>query len=246
MTAGRSDRHDKCVTPATGGHGGPLASRYRGDNAVRRDQPPGPRHRPGRDRGVARLLRRHRRRPRPGPGALPAHEAPRAGAHQAGRLPRHRLDPLRQHHPGRRRTLVPRRRVPGAPHPRLHPLERGRHGHPGQHADRGHRRAPLHLRQLGRALRGRLQPLLPRQGRRRLRRPGLLPGPRVARHLRPGLRRGPPDRGGARQLPPRGRRRRPAQLPAPPLAARLLGVPDRLHGPRARSPPSTRPTSTAT
>ena len=38
---------------------------------------------------------------------------------------------------------------------------------------------------------------------------------------------------GARQLPPRGRRRRPAQLPAPPLAAGLLGVPDRLHGARA-------------
>ena len=36
-------------------------------------------------------------------------------------------------------------------------------------------------------------------------RPGLLPGPRLARHLRPGLRRGPPERGPARQLPLRGR-----------------------------------------
>ncbi len=49
-------------------------------------------------------------------------------------------------------------------------------------------------------------------------------------HLRPGLRRGPPDREGARQLPPRGGGRRPAQLPPPALAARLLGVPHRLHG----------------
>ena len=44
---------------------------------------------------------------------------------------------------------------------------------------------------LGRALRGRLQPLLPRQGRRPRRRPHLLPGPRRARHLRPRLPRGP-------------------------------------------------------
>ncbi len=182
---------------------------------------------------MARFVRRRRRRPGPRPRPLPPHEAAGAGAHEAGRLPRHRLDALRQHHPGRRRTVVPRRRVPGAPHPRLHPVERGVHGGAGQHAHRGHRRAPLDLRQLRRALRGRLQPLLPRQVRRRLRRPGLLPGPRLARHLRPGLRRGTPDRVRARQLPPRGGRRRTAQLPAPAPAAGLLGVPDRLHGPRA-------------
>ena len=52
-------------------------------------------------------------------------------------------------------------------------------------------------------------------GRRR--RPGLLPGPCVPRHLRPGLRRGPADRGPARQLPLRGRRAtacRPTPTPA--------------------------------
>ena len=198
---------------------------------------------------MARLVRRHRRRPGPGPGALPPHEAPGAGAHQAGRVPRHRLDALREHHPRRRRALVPRRRVPGTPHPRLHPLERGRHGGAGQHPHRGHRRAPFHLCQLGRALRGRLQPLLPRQGRRRIRRSGLLPGACVARHLCPGLRRGAPDRGGTRQLPSRGRGRRPPELSPPALAARLLGVPHRLHGPGAhrrhlpgpRQPVSQRP-----
>ncbi len=180
---------------------------------------------------MARLVRRHRRRPRPRPGTIPVDEAPRAGSHQAGRLPGHGVDPLREHDPGRRRAVVPRRRVPGAPDPRLHPLERRRHGHAGQHAHRGHRRAPLHLRQLGRALRGRLQPLLPRQGRRWLRRPGLLPGARLARHLRPGLRRGPADRAGAGQLPPRGGRGRATQLSPPALAARLLGVPHRVDGP---------------
>ena len=220
------------------------ASRYRGEMLFDGISHQVPDTDPGETRGVARLVRRRRRRPGPRPGALPAHEAPGAGPHQAGRVPRHGLDAVREHHPGRRRALVPRRRVPGAPHPRLHPLERRGHGHPGQHAHRGHRRAPVDLCQLGRALRGRLQPLLPRQGGRRLRRPGVLPGARVARHLRPGLRRGPADREGARQLPPRGGGRRPAQLSPPALAARLLGVPhgvdgagaDRRHLPGPRQP----------
>ena len=48
-----------------------------------------------------------------------------------------------------------------------------------------HRRPHLHVRLRGDALRSRLQPLLPRQGERRRRRHHLLPGPRLARHLRP-------------------------------------------------------------
>ena len=48
-----------------------------------------------------------------------------------------------------------------------------------------------------------LQPLLPRQGRGRPRRPGLLPGPRRARDLRPGVPRGSDQRGPARPLPAR-------------------------------------------
>ena len=96
------------------------------------------------------------------------------------------------------------------------------------------------------ALRGRLQPLLPRQGRRRRRRPGLLPGPRRARHLRPRLPRGPAHRGPARPLPPRGRRRRPAVVPAPAAACPTSGSSRRSRWASARSTRSTRPASTAT
>ncbi len=128
--------------------------------------------------------------------------------------------------------MVPRRRARGAAHPGLPAVERGGDGHPGQQARRRHRRPPVHVRQLGRALRGRAQPLLPREGRRAARRPHLLPGPRRARRLRPGLPRGPAERGRPRPLPHRDRPRRPELLPAPPADAGVLGVPDRLDGPR--------------
>ena len=82
------------------------------------------------------------------------------------------------------------------------------------------------------ALRGRLQPLLPGQGRGG-RGPGLLPGPRGAGDLRPRVPRGSPDRGPARPLPARGRAGPGAELlPASAPDARLLGVPDRLDGDR--------------
>ncbi len=136
---------------------------------------------------MARLLRRGGRGSRPAPCPLPADEAPRAGPHAAGRLPRDRLESLREHHPGGRGALVPGGRAARAPHPRLHPLERRRHGDPGQRPDGRDRRPPVHLRELGRALRGRVQPLLPGQVRRGLRRPGLLPGSRLPRRLRTGL-----------------------------------------------------------
>ena len=45
--------------------------------------------------------------------------------------------------------MVPRRRAHRAPHPRLHPLERGGDGRQGQQARRRHRRPPVHVRQLG-------------------------------------------------------------------------------------------------
>ncbi len=84
------------------------------------------------------------------------------------------------------------------------------------------------------AVRDRVQPLLPWQGRRQRWRPRLLPGPRRARHLRPRVPRGPPHRGRPRPLPPRDRPRRqgPDQLPPPAPDAGLLGVPDGQHGPR--------------
>ena len=55
---------------------------------------------------------------------------------------------------------------------------------------------------VGQPVRGRLQPLLPRQGPPRRRRPDLLPGPRLPGHVRPGLPRGPAHRAPARRLPP--------------------------------------------
>ena len=64
-------------------------------------------------------------------------------------------------------------------------------------------------------------------------RPGLLPGPRLAGHLRPGLRRGPADRG--RSWTTSATRWAAAGLPSyphPRLDARLLGVPDGVDGPR--------------
>ena len=97
---------------------------------------------------------------------------------------------------------------------------------------RRHRRPPLVVRLLGDALRGRLQPLLPGQGRRPRRRPRLLPGPRRPGHLRPCVPRASPRREPPRQLPPRDRRRRALELPAPVAHARLLGVPHGVDGPR--------------
>ena len=88
---------------------------------------------------------------------------------------------------------------------------------------------------VGGAVRDRLQPLLPRQGRRQRRRPRLLPGPRRARRLRPRVHRGPSHRRRPRPLPPRDRpgRPRPVVVPAPAPDARLLGVPDGVDGARS-------------
>ena len=71
------------------------------------------------------------------------------------------------------------------------------------------------------------------QGRRAARRPHLLPGPRRAGRLRPGLPRGPArprttSTTSAREIGRVGLQ----LLPAPPPDARLLGVPDRVDGPR--------------
>ena len=69
-------------------------------------------------------------------------------------------------------------------------------------------------------------------GRRR--RPDLLPGPRLARHLRARVPARPAHRGAARRLPPgevEGAARA-VRLPAPAADAGLLGVPDRVDGPR--------------
>ena len=150
----------------------------------------------------------------------------------------------RRPEPGRRPTTSTRSRPStsrGSPVTRrpsgptaLDPLERGGHGAP-RPARRDRRRRPhLDLRLVGDPVRGRLQPLLPRQGPRRRRRPDLHPGPRLARGLRAGLPRGAAHRGPARRVPAGevAPRRRAAVLPAPAADAGLLGVPDRLDGPR--------------
>ena len=130
--------------------------------------------------------------------------------------------------------MVPGRRGDRAPDPRVHPLERRGHGlqrePQGTRGRRPHRDVPV----LGEPLRGRLQPLLPRQGPPRRRRPDLHPGPRLPRHLRPRLPRGTPRGGAALPLPPGGPARRgqgAVVVPPPAADAGVLGVPDGLDGP---------------
>ena len=181
-----------------------------------------------------RLLRRRGRRPGADPGPLPAHEAAGAGPHQAGRLPGHGVDPVREHHPPRPGAVVPRRRVRRAPHPGLHPLERGGHGDAGPTT----------------AAKASADTSPPTPARPRSTRSasttssGASPtaasgdlvffqGHASPGHLRPRLRRRAADRGPARPLPPGGvgGRGLPSLPPSPP-PARLLGVPHRLHGAR--------------
>ena len=122
-----------------------------------------------------------------------------------------------------------RAQVPG-----LAALERRGHGAPGAAARHRRRRAHLHLRRRRDPVRGRLQPLLPRQGPPRRRGPGLLPGPRLPRHVRPRLHGRPADRGGHGRLPAgevQGRPR-PLLLPAPAADAGVLGIPHRVDGHR--------------
>ena len=169
----------------------------------------------------------------PGTGALPDAAAARARRRTASGHSLPHVDRLREHHPDRTGAVVPRRRGRRAPLPRLDPVERGDHGAPrpapGSRCGRPH----FDLRLLGRALRGRLQPLLPRQVPPRRRRPGLHPGPRVARHLRPRVPRGPANRRPARRLPPGAQpsRRRHPVVSASAADAGLLGVPDGVDGP---------------
>ena len=106
--------------------------------------------------------------------------------------------------------------------------------HRAQRAEHRRGRAHLHLRRCRDPVRGRLQPLLPRQGPPRRRGPGLLPGPRLPRHVRPGVHGRPADRGGPGRVPA-GKvqgRARPVLLPAPAADAGVLGIPHRLHGHR--------------
>ena len=201
---------------------------------ARRDERAGtPAAQRGRDAGVAGLpgvrVRRRRGQPRGGTagGTRSLRVLPRRADHVQAE------HPLHQHHRRRGAARVPRRPRDRTPHPQHYPLERRRDGHQGEQEQRRDRRAPQHVRQRRRAAGGGLQPLLPRPRRRAGPRPDLLPGPRQPRRVRPLLPGGPFRRGPHEPLPPRTatRRRGPEQLPAPVADARLLGVPDRQHGP---------------
>ena len=141
---------------------------------------------------------------------------------------------LRQHHPPRTAAPLSGRPPPGAAAARHPALERRHHGGAGQPGRPDDRRPHRHLRLGGDPDGGRLPPL-PAGADGRLRgRPRVLPGPHLARHLRPRLPGGPPERGPAAQLPPRAAaRRRPALLPPPAAHAGVLALPLGLHGPGA-------------
>ena len=151
-----------------------------------------PGHRSGRDAGVGRLARRGRAAGRPGPRPLPPLPPPEARAPAAGRAAEPRPDALHQHDQPGAGALLPRRRGDGAPDAAPHPLERAGDGAAREHALRGHRRPPLDVCQRGKPLRGGLQPLLPRQRRRR---PATRSSSRAMR--RPASTRAPSSRAGS-------------------------------------------------
>ena len=185
---------------------------------------------------MARLARRGGEDRRAAPCPVPHREAARARHRARPRRPPDHSDAVHQHDPAAgpvRGVLVPRRRVPRASHPGVHPVERRGHGHQGEQARRRDRRPPRHLRLVGGALRRRLQLVLAGQGRRPGRRRHLHPGPRRPRHLRPIVPGGSDHRGRARRVPSRDRRCRALVVPPPPTHARVLGVPHRLDGPRS-------------
>ena len=137
--------------------------------------------------------------------------------------------------PVERAAALSRRPRDRAAHQEHHPLERHGDGGAGQPHEPRHRRAHLDLR-LGRhALRGRLQPFLPRQQREQP------PATRSTSRATPrrASTRGRFSRAGSpktqlenfrRELAPG---RRPVVVSAPVADARLLGVPDGLDGPGA-------------
>ncbi len=109
-------------------------------------------------------------------------------------------------------------------------MERHDDGDPSQQAFRRHRRAHLDLCISLSCLGSRLQPLLPRQGRRRCGGPSLLAGPCFARCLRTCMAGRSPDPRAGGKLPSRSGRRRLVVVPASSTDARILGIPNRQHG----------------
>ena len=176
-------------------------------------------------------------------------EALRARARLAGvRAAVRGDDAVHQHDCAARAGAVSGRPRHRAPHQEPGALERAGDGRPRQSRVGRHRRPHLDVRVGGDAVRSGVQPLLPRQGRRRAtptsstsratRRPGI-----YARALprRPDHRRAPAE------FPPRAAAgRRAVVLSASVADAGLLGVPDGLDGPRPAAWRSTRRASSGT
>jgi hypothetical protein len=215
---------------ACNGYAGTPPSHHRRGSAQ-----PDPRYRPRRDQRMAgvpgRPARRQRQEPRQVHHAADAGARPRAPGRTA-RAPQQRLH---QHHRAGVRALVPRRRAHRAPDPGVHSLERRSDGQQGQPQGAGGWRAHRHLPERGKPVRGRVQPLLPRQGPPRRRRPCLHPGPRLAWDLRPRVPGGAAEHRTTRCVPAGGLARsgqRVVLLSASAADAALLGVPDGLDGHR--------------
>ena len=181
-------------------------------------------------------------------GTRPSH--PRRACRHGGRashgLDARLVDALRQHHRRRPAGRVSRRpRDRGAPRV-ADALERARDGGAREPWLRRTRWPHRELRERGRPVRSRLQPLLPRAHGEPRRRPDLLPAAQRTGRLCARVPRRAPERGRPQALPTgadraglrgcrwrRQRRARPVQLSASVPDAGLLAVPDRLDGDRA-------------
>ena len=202
----------------------------------RRPAEPAARHRPGRDPGVAGVPRRGRRPRRAQPRPLPHAAACCSGpASSRSACPSLRSTDYINTIPPERGAVVPRRRGRRAPDPRLHPLERRDHGAPGPAARASAsagtsrptpRRRSLYEVGFNHFFRGKDHPgggdQIFFQGHAS---PGIyarafLEG-RLTEHQLDGFRQELSHPGGGLSV-----------LPAPAADAGLLGVPDRLDGPR--------------
>ena len=157
---------------------------------------------------VARVARRGHRRRRASPGPLPARPAHGAGARAGRRRPGDGARPTTSTRSRPSRSRGSRAtRTSSAGSARTSVGTRWRWSTASNHRFDGLGGHLSTFASAAGALRRRLQPLLPGQVRRRLRRPDLLPGPRGAGHLRACVPRRAAQRGAARPVPPRGRRR---------------------------------------
>ncbi len=185
-----------------------------------------------RDRRVVRFARQRDRAIWSGPGRPPAAgaEPPRDSGGRATAV--YGQHPLHQHHPRRRGATVCGQSGDRAADPQLGALERAGYGRACQSIRGGNRRSHLDLRVSRDALRGGVQPLLPRADRERRGRSRLLPGPCDPWHLCPRLSRRSPLGRAAGEFQAGAGSRRWCIVVSPSLAdARVLAVPHRVDGP---------------